>query len=40
MILERANRILEDGVKLASQAGFDAEGRLERTSRRSVEAAS
>ncbi|MGD1049950.1 MAG: universal stress protein [Solirubrobacteraceae bacterium] len=32
MILERANRILEEGVTLARQAGFDAEGRLERTS--------
>ncbi len=32
MILERANRILAEGVTLASQAGFDAEGRLERTS--------
>jgi nucleotide-binding universal stress UspA family protein len=32
MILERANRILEEGVNLASQAGFDADGRLERTS--------
>jgi len=32
MILERANRILAEGVTLASQAGFDADGRLERTS--------
>jgi nucleotide-binding universal stress UspA family protein len=32
LILERANRILEDGVTLARQAGFDADGRLERTS--------
>jgi nucleotide-binding universal stress UspA family protein len=32
MILERANRILAEGVTLANQAGFDADGRLERTS--------
>jgi nucleotide-binding universal stress UspA family protein len=32
LILERANRILGEGVTLARQAGFAAEGRLERTS--------
>jgi nucleotide-binding universal stress UspA family protein len=32
LILERANRILDEGVTLARQAGFSAEGRLERTS--------
>ncbi len=31
MILDRANRILEEGVTLARHAGFAAEGRLERT---------
>jgi nucleotide-binding universal stress UspA family protein len=31
VILERANRVLEEGVALANKAGFAAEGRLERT---------
>ena len=31
VILERANKVLDEGVALATEAGFAAEGRLERT---------